>query len=62
MKKRWFDDWKVEKLCNGGLRVELPHSKSGVNKVAFRSIKNDARINWLAMVIDCALTELTKKK
>ena len=60
--KKWYDDWKVETNHKGSLIVELPHSKSGVNKVVFRSVKKDARIKWLSMVIDCALTELTKNK
>ena len=60
--KNWFDNWKVEFTSKGGLKVELPNSFDGVGQVEFRSIKKDARIKWLGMVIDSALTELSDKE
>jgi hypothetical protein len=59
--KNWFDNWKVEVTTKGGLKVELPNSFDGVGKVEFRSVKKDARIKWLAMVITSVLSELSKK-
>lgn len=61
MKKKWFRDWSVI-YKNGGVEVfvNLPNSHTA-KKVHFRSIKRDARIKWLIDIVDCALTELSKK-
>lgn len=63
MKKRWFDDWEVTHYFKDKGRrsvvIKLPYS--AVDKeIKFKSV-TDKRILHLIDLIDCALTELTKK-
>lgn len=65
MKKGWFDNWEVKYQSKGDgfiskVSVTVPHAY-GTKVVRFRSVR-DARIKWLISVLECALSELTKKK
>lgn len=62
MKHKWYDEWSVELTSKGGLKVKLPYSYSDSHIVKFRSIKKDARIKWLAMALDSALTNKDLKE
>ena len=57
MKKKWYTNWKTE-YTDKFITVSLPNAE-GIKSMTFK--RNEINF-WLMQIIDCALTELSKKK
>lgn len=63
--KAWYGNWFIQKSFNNdrgrvSVDVLIPNSKT-VKRIHFRSV-TDERVNNLIDLLDCALSELSKKK
>jgi len=64
-KPKWYDDWSLEYqspdsygMCD--IKISIPHSATE-EKVFRVRYSPDSQVRQLAMLLDCALTELTER-